>query len=198
MTLTPGAWVPVAAQDDLVPGHVYQTRLGGSDGVLRELAIWRARDGTVNIWDDRCPHRGVRFSLGEVVEDQLVCRYHAWRFASGSGQCRFIPAQPGLTPPTTIRARAWPVAERGGLVWTGFAPEGEPPPPGKGVPIRAIPVDCNVTRVRAAIAGFAGADLLLQPLGDGRCVIRGWCPASSLVAVDAALEALRRTLEAPC
>jgi phenylpropionate dioxygenase-like ring-hydroxylating dioxygenase large terminal subunit len=197
MSLTPSAWYPVAAQDDLVPGHVYQTRLGGSSASWG-LAIWLAGDGSVNIWEDRCPHRGMRFSLGEIIGDELVCRYHAWRFANGSGQCRFIPAQPGIMPPSAIRAQSWPVAERGGLVWTGLAPEGEPPEPGDGVPLRAIPVNRDAAQVEQAVADFAGAALVVQPLGPGRCVIRGWCALSRLADTDAALEALRRTLEVPC
>lgn len=39
------AWHPVASSSDLVPRHVYQGELHG-----RELAVWRADDGFVNVW----------------------------------------------------------------------------------------------------------------------------------------------------
>ena len=52
-------WIPVASGTDLVPRHVFHGRLPG-----QELAIWRADDGFVNIWQNRCLHRGVRLTIG--------------------------------------------------------------------------------------------------------------------------------------
>ena len=52
-------WHPIAASTDLVPRHVYHAQLLG-----RELAVWRADDGHVNVWENRCLHRGVRLSSG--------------------------------------------------------------------------------------------------------------------------------------
>ena len=194
MTIDPARWYPVAASDDLPCGHVYQTMLGG-----HPLAIWRASNGTVNIWEDRCPHRGVRFSIGIVQDDELRCQYHAWRFASGSGACTFIPAQPKARPASAIRAKVWPAAETGGLVWTGLVPEGAPPLPDAGDALRAIAVNRNATAVEAALASIEAVHLIVQPVASNRCVIRGVVPAGDLSAVDAALERLRRALEAaPC
>jgi phenylpropionate dioxygenase-like ring-hydroxylating dioxygenase large terminal subunit len=39
--------------------HVFQAQLLG-----REFAVWRADDGNVNVWENRCLHRGVRLSIG--------------------------------------------------------------------------------------------------------------------------------------
>jgi nitrite reductase/ring-hydroxylating ferredoxin subunit len=198
VTIDPARWYPVAASDDLPQGHVYQTMLDG-----RPLAIWRATDGTINIWEDRCPHRGVRFSIGIVQNDELRCQYHAWRFASGSGACTHIPAQPDARPAAAIRATVWPAAERDGLVWSGVAPEGAPSVLGSGVVLRAIPVNCNAAAVEDALrlnpphplAGEEAFRLIVQPVSPGRCVIRGVAPAGMLHVTDAALEALRRSLE---
>lgn len=192
--IDPARWYPVAASDDLPPGHVYQTRLDG-----HPLAIWRAEIGTVNIWEDRCPHRGVRFSVGIAAGEELICQYHAWRFASGSGACTHIPAQPTSKPAAAIRATVWPAVEQGGLVWTGVAPEGEPPK-FEGTALRGLPVNQDGAAVEAALAGNVAARFFVQPVEAGRCVIRGVAPESAdLRAVDAELEALRRMLEAaPC
>ena len=52
-------WHPVARSDDAALRHVHQAKLLG-----REFAVWRADDGYVNVWDNRCLHRGVRLSVG--------------------------------------------------------------------------------------------------------------------------------------
>ncbi len=121
--LDPARWYPIAAEHDVPRQHIHRATLGG-----HELAVWRSSDGTVHVWQDRCPHRGVHFSLGEVVGDELRCQYHAWRFGT-SGACTFIPAQPDRKVPGTIRATVWPVAQSGGMIWTGFDPVGAPPAP---------------------------------------------------------------------
>lgn len=195
MNLDPARWYPVAASDDLPPGHVYQTMLGGQG-----LAIWRAASGRVNIWADRCPHRGVRLSVGIALGEELRCQYHAWRFASGSGACTHIPAQPATRPAAVIRATLWPVAERSGLVWSGIAPHGTPPEIAGEVP-RAIPVNRDAPAVEAALDVAGGALFFVQPVAAERCVIRGIAPVpADLHALDAGLERLRDALEvaAPC
>jgi phenylpropionate dioxygenase-like ring-hydroxylating dioxygenase large terminal subunit len=187
-------WYAVASSHDLPYRHVYQTRLGG-----RALAIWRDRAGAVNVWDDRCPHRGVRFSIGNVLGDELRCQYHAWRFASGSGACRLIPSQPMARPDAAVRATVWPVREQAGLVWTGLTPEGDPRLSAPGAPIRAMPINRSAAAVEAALPDLAGASLLVQPVEAERCVVRGVAAEAELEATDLALERLRRTLEAaPC
>jgi hypothetical protein len=50
-------WYPVASSSDLPKRHVYQAQLWG-----REMAVWRADDGFVNVWENRCLHRGVRLA----------------------------------------------------------------------------------------------------------------------------------------
>ncbi len=183
-------WYAVASSHDLPYRHIYQTRLGG-----RPLAIWRDSAGVLNIWDDLCPHRGVRFSIGNVLNDELRCQYHAWRFASGSGACRLIPSQPAAKPSEAIRATVWPVREQGGLVWTGLAPEGDPPLDIGGAPLRAIPIRRSAQAVEAALPRMAGAILLVQPVEAERCVVRGVLTGADLEATDIELERFRRDLE---
>lgn len=49
---TPCCRYPVARADDLPLRHVFHGQLHGI-----ELALWRADDGHVNAWENRCPHR---------------------------------------------------------------------------------------------------------------------------------------------
>jgi len=115
-------WHPVAASTDLPYRHTFHGQLLG-----RELAIWRADDDYVNVWENRCLHRGSRLSIGMNDGRELQCRYHGWRYANRSAGCTYIPAHPADAPARTICARTFPAVERYGLVWTGESPTGDPP-----------------------------------------------------------------------
>lgn len=104
-------WHPVALSAAVNAGAVVPSVLLG-----RELALWRSADGLVRAWEDRCPHRGTRLSIGRVKDDHLECAYHAWRFAP-DGRCAAIPALPALTPSASVHARTFAAADRYGLVW---------------------------------------------------------------------------------
>lgn len=80
------------------------------------LALARDRTGRVLALEDRCPHRGAPLSAGRMAGDALVCPYHGWSFGA-DGQCRAMPGAPGEAPLGTVRANAWQVEERDGIVW---------------------------------------------------------------------------------
>ena len=134
-------WHPIASSDDLPFRHVYQGQLLG-----REFAVWRADDGYVNVWENRCLHRGVRLSIGINDGTELKCQYHGWRYANRTAGCTYIPAHPADSPARTICNRTYPSVERYGLVWSCEVPEGEVPQfetlsAGTPLPLRPIPVD---------------------------------------------------------
>jgi nitrite reductase/ring-hydroxylating ferredoxin subunit len=74
----------------------------------------------VNAWENRCPHRGVRLSIGYNTGNELRCQYHGWRFAAGSGQCTHIPAHPTQKPASGIRVGVYAAIERYHLVWVNL------------------------------------------------------------------------------
>ena len=134
-------WHPIASSSDLPFRHVYHGQVAG-----RELAVWRADDGFVNVWENRCLHRGVRLSIGINDGAELKCQYHGWRYSNQSAACVYIPAHPADSPSRTICNRVFPVREKYGLVWSGEQPEGEPPAVGRldqgnPFPLRPVPVD---------------------------------------------------------
>lgn len=45
---------------------------------------------TVEVFDNRCPHRGTRIFDGASGQQRWMCRYHAWSYAKGR---MFIPAR---------------------------------------------------------------------------------------------------------
>ena len=114
-------WWPVARVEDLGPQPVPVRLLGQS------LVLWRSEAGTVSLFNDRCPHRGARLSMGCVRGESLQCPYHGWRF-DGQGHCVGIPAQPGFIPPASSAVGRNAVREAHGLWWAGLgSPTHEPP-----------------------------------------------------------------------
>ncbi|WP_165837454.1 Rieske (2Fe-2S) protein [Zavarzinia aquatilis] len=183
---------PVASSRDLAGRHVFQACLLGQD-----IALWRADDGTVNAWENRCPHRGVRLSLGVNLGDRLMCRYHGWRYDSGSGACSHIPAHPEGPIPATLCARRFPVIEAGGLVFVALGDDTAALPtlPETAIPLRALPVGRPAEAIAAALAGAglaaagplhfaetqggATVHLLIQPASGTTCVIHGLADMSA-------------------
>lgn len=115
-------WHPIASSSDLEPRHVFHAQILG-----RELALWRADDGHVNAWENRCLHRGVRLSIGINDGTELLCQYHGWRYANRTAGCTYIPAHPADAPARTICNNTYPTVEHYGLVWSGESPEGALP-----------------------------------------------------------------------
>src|SRR5579871_3123536 len=120
MTADAAAWHPVVRSALLQPGR--NIVAGFAKGV--ELALWRAADGLAQAWENRCPHRSVRLTLGQVVGDRVSCGYHGWQYSAGSGACVGIPAHPRMQPPRNVCVKTYAVAEAARMVWVRL--EGEP------------------------------------------------------------------------
>jgi nitrite reductase/ring-hydroxylating ferredoxin subunit len=151
----PWSWYAVTSSHDLQAGKIMQAVLNGEN-----LVVWRSRDQRPSAWSDRCPHRGMRLSLGAAQGASLVCPYHGWSFAA-DGHCHHIPAHPKLSPSRAARARIYPVVEESGYVWVclGEPSSSRPRPVTEMQPLRTIhlPVDADV----------AVAALLVCPLESG-------------------------------
>lgn len=148
-------WHPIAATSDLPFRHVYHGQLLG-----REFAVWRADDGYVNIWENRCLHRGVRLSIGINDGRELKCQYHGWRYSNRTAGCTYIPAHPADAPARTITNRTFAAVERYGLVWSAEDPEGDVPEiaglaEGDLLALRAIPVNAPADFVAAMLSGYS-------------------------------------------
>lgn len=147
----PDRWVAIALAQD-VP-------MAGTRAILlseRELVAWRGADGMVRVWNDRCPHRGMRLSFGFVRENVLNCLYHGWQYV-GSGVCQMIPAHPDLTVPPTIRATVFAAVEQDGLVWVNLSrnPTSAPPAIGRvATPVASIAIDRPAATIAADLALF--------------------------------------------
>lgn len=86
------------------------------------LVLFRDAHGTPATLIDRCPHRNVPLSLGEVASDGTVqCPYHGWRF-DRDGRCRAIPSYTGDVDAKARRAPSFPTIEQQGFVWVYMTP----------------------------------------------------------------------------
>jgi nitrite reductase/ring-hydroxylating ferredoxin subunit len=141
-------WYPIELSARVPQGEVVQSMLRG-----QELALWRSVTGTVQAWENRCPHRSVRLTLGFVVDDQLVCRYHGWRYGT-DGRCTGVPSTPEHAPPPAACVRTYPCREADGVVWASLAlmPRGYPPRLPGLVPCRSFTVDASILQIAAVIA----------------------------------------------
>jgi phenylpropionate dioxygenase-like ring-hydroxylating dioxygenase large terminal subunit len=111
-------WHPVARSLDVPIGAVAPARLLG-----RDLAVFRATDGTVSVVDDLCAHRGARISAGTVDGPCVRCPYHSWAY-TGDGRCVEIPQlAAGHAIPGAARVESFRVSEHAGLVWTCLVDE---------------------------------------------------------------------------
>lgn len=86
------------------------------------VVLFRDNDGKAGALVDRCPHRNVPLSLGQVAEDgTLRCPYHGWRFDT-EGACKFIPSLTDSSDAKARRAHALPTVEQQGFVWVCTSP----------------------------------------------------------------------------
>jgi nitrite reductase/ring-hydroxylating ferredoxin subunit len=141
-------WVPALRAGRLVAdGAPVHVRLLGQNFVA-----FRATDGRVGLFDERCPHRGVSLTLARNEDCSLRCIFHGMKFHV-SGQVIEAPTQ-SLNQEAfckTVRLKHYPVREAGGLIWA-YLGTGEPPPlpalefmdlPPEQINVRLQTLHCN-------------------------------------------------------
>ena len=107
----PNHWYVVARSCELVGEGILPITLWNEP-----IALFRNRAGEVQALEDRCPHRHVKLSHGRLVEDQIECAYHGWRFDSG-GRCSHVPYLQEHQVVPSCRLRRYPVRELDGFLW---------------------------------------------------------------------------------
>ena len=114
-------WHPVAALSQLDENPVRPVKLLGES-----LVLYRDRSGQLGLVAEVCAHRRVNLVFGIPEDDGLRCPYHGWKY-DNTGQCLEMPAEPtDSTFPSRVRIDAYPVQERGGLVFAYLGPQPAP------------------------------------------------------------------------
>ncbi len=110
------SWFPLAVAGELGAGQAI-----GRDFLGTRVVLYRDAAGRAVVQGAYCPHLGADLSVGQVVEGQIRCAYHHWRFDC-TGRCVDIPT--GDKIPPGARVATYPSAEAWGLIWAfnGEAP----------------------------------------------------------------------------
>jgi phthalate 4,5-dioxygenase oxygenase subunit len=117
-------WIPALASSEL-------RELGG-DPVHVELlgenfVAFRDRQSNIGLLDEHCCHRGASLTVGRVEECGIRCIYHGWLFGTDGT----VIETPNVSDPSfkeRFRARAHPVREAGGMIWTYLGDPSSIPP----------------------------------------------------------------------
>ncbi|MGD9762837.1 MAG: Rieske 2Fe-2S domain-containing protein [Candidatus Binatia bacterium] len=106
-------WYPAALSRQLEEGGHKAIKLLGEDILLTR------QQGRVYALEDRCCHRGVRFSARPLfyTKETLTCWYHTWTYDLETGTLRTILNEPDSPLIGKCGLRAYPVEERKGVVF---------------------------------------------------------------------------------
>src|SRR3954469_8858613 len=92
------------------------------------LVAFRDTQGCIGLIDEFCAHRGVSLWFGRNEECGLRCPYHGWKF-NVKGECLEVPSEPEESGfRKKIKLKAYPLVERGGILWTYMGPSDQQPP----------------------------------------------------------------------
>lgn len=118
-------WYVLLESNEVKKRPIGVTRMG------EKMVFWRNAAGAVHCAVDKCPHRGVQLSLGQVLDDHLQCPFHGFEY-DASGKCVHVPANGrGGVVPATLRLRTYPTHEAHGYIWVwwGADPPADLQPP---------------------------------------------------------------------
>jgi vanillate O-demethylase monooxygenase subunit len=101
-------WYVAAWPHELTEKPLARTLLGDP------VVLYRQADGVAVALEDRCCHRDLPLSMGEICGDRIVCMYHGLAFDK-TGKCVHIPVQDHI--PENARVRGYPLVEQDGIVW---------------------------------------------------------------------------------
>ena len=112
-------WQPVALTEELPEpdGAPIRVTVLGED-----LVAFRDSSGMIGLIDRYCPHRGSDLFYGRNEECGLRCVYHGWKFDREGKALELPNVPPSVRMQDTMRVKAYPTREYGGLVWAYLGP----------------------------------------------------------------------------
>ncbi len=124
-TLLRRYWIPFLLSEDIAGADSDPVRVK----LLGErLVAFRNTAGQVGLVDRLCAHRNADLFFGRNEEHGLRCTYHGWKF-NIEGGCVDMPSEAADSNfREKIRLKAYPVQERGGVLWTYMGPSEQKPP----------------------------------------------------------------------
>ena len=109
--MDPDYWYAVEEVRNIKPGSVVEVVFW-----KRSIALFRTAEGEFHAVENRCAHRQLKLSLGQVEGCRLVCAYHGWEYDQ-QGRVVRMPDLFGREQPPDVAIRSYPLRIRYGLVW---------------------------------------------------------------------------------
>jgi phenylpropionate dioxygenase-like ring-hydroxylating dioxygenase large terminal subunit len=109
--MNPDYWYAVEYDRNVKAGKVVEVKFW-----KRSIALFRGADGALRAIDNRCAHRQLKLSLGQVEGCNLVCPYHGWCY-DGDGKVVDIPHDLFGRERPSLGVQSYPVQVRYGLIW---------------------------------------------------------------------------------
>ena len=124
--MIPNQWYVILESNEIKSGKPV-----GFTRMAEKMVAWRDSHGVLSVMADKCPHRGVALSIGEIKKDCIQCPFHGFEFDL-SGACTIVPANGKKAQPTkALKVINYPTREANGFVyiWWGNTQENYPPLP---------------------------------------------------------------------
>jgi 4beta-methylsterol monooxygenase len=109
--VVPNHWFVVERSSSLRPGEVRETTFCN-----QSIALFRGQDGSAGAIANRCAHRNIKLTLGEVCGNHLVCSYHGWEYDRRGVVVKIPHDLFGRNMPQ-LGVLSYPVRERYGYTW---------------------------------------------------------------------------------
>jgi phthalate 4,5-dioxygenase len=112
-------WIPALLSEELPAADCPPVRVT----LLGEALIaFRDSEGRPGLTDRYCAHRGADLFYGRNEQSGLRCVYHGWKF-DVNGRCLEVPnARVPQAFMDKCALKAYPVVERGGMLWAYMGP----------------------------------------------------------------------------
>ena len=123
-----GQWYVVAKSADVREGKPVAVHALG-----QRLVLWRS-GGRLHCVEDYCPHRGARLSRGEVLGENIACRYHGL-VINGDGVIVQVPAMPSCSLEGRKAVMAYELREIHDAIFAYFPSAEHPTPHGFELPV---------------------------------------------------------------
>jgi hypothetical protein len=109
--LDPDYWYPVEYDRSVKPGQVVEVKFSKTS-----IALYRGADGVLRALENRCAHRQLALTLGDVTGCHLACAYHGWTY-DGHGRLVDVPHDLFGRSMPNLSIASHPVKVRYGLIW---------------------------------------------------------------------------------
>ncbi|MBC7476284.1 MAG: aromatic ring-hydroxylating dioxygenase subunit alpha [Candidatus Sericytochromatia bacterium] len=92
----------------------------------KQIVVYRTENKEAVAFIDKCPHRNIQISEGQVCNGRLVCPFHGWEFDK-DGKCVKVP---GMIQKEELRApklKKYQIIEQEGYIWICLKPNPDSP-----------------------------------------------------------------------